>query len=53
VTLPLETAIDMLWGWMPAAQVKEIHRDCPELAALCREIHQRVAHNGPESDATA
>lgn len=41
----LEVAIDLLWGWMPAAQVKEILRDAPELAKLCFDLHEKLHHD--------
>lgn len=37
-------AIDALWAWMPAAQVKEIHADCPGLAELANHAHHRMSH---------
>ena len=37
-------AIDRLWGWMPASEVKEIIDDDPDLAELCRHAHHRMSH---------
>lgn len=40
----LEEAVNLLWGWMPVQQVREIQRDAPELAQLCHTIHLKVDH---------
>lgn len=40
----LEDAVNLLWGWMPAEQVREIRTDLPVLADFCRHNHQKVSH---------
>lgn len=42
--MDLATAVDLLWGWMPSEQVKEIVEDQPELAELCRKVHHDLWH---------
>lgn len=37
-------AINLLWGWMPVKETKEIQREMPVLAALCAEVHHRIDH---------
>lgn len=40
----LEDAVNLLWGWMPAEQVREIREDVPGLAEFCARIHDKVDH---------
>lgn len=48
----LEDAVDLLWGWMPAEQVKEIGSEMPTLAEFCRSVHQKVSHEAAMASAT-
>lgn len=40
----LKEAINWLWGYMPAEQVRQIEEEEPELYVLCRAVHQEVCH---------
>lgn len=41
----LLSAVDLLWGWMPAQQVKEIQSEEPDLYELCRDVHTKLWHS--------
>lgn len=40
----LVTAIDVLWGFMPTEQVREIERDESWLYDICQQVHHDLWH---------
>jgi hypothetical protein len=45
----LRDAVDLLWGHMPAEQVRELREDQPEIVEIARANHERLWHtdDGP------
>jgi hypothetical protein len=40
----LRTALDVLWGHMPTAQVKELRDEQPEIVEIATANHDRLWH---------